>query len=770
MTIYQQIIDIVTLPPGNLAFHLVLAVAAAGALVHAHSLWKRKQFPQGRRMLLGLSLLLVLQVLQLVALTLTPAPSPTSAGQLILERTATLLAVLFILWLWVYPEPNPIVDRALIFFSTLVLLTGLLDYFLLAGRSLSPLAGTTWGQLWWTAAPLLALILGMTGLLIRRPNGYWYGTGMTLILGLGHILTLLVPPDIGTFPGAVRLAQLTAYPFLFFLPDRFSKTRPPALQPEQSLDNERRRQRSSVELPLLRLLVESIGELKRHFNPRVITQLTSRVMLADISLVIEGPDPKGKTSILAGFDLIREETFPSTDLESRNLPLLSTYIQRGKMLHLPASSTSRDLIHLSKILQLNNPGHLLAVPLNLRERKKPLGLVLMSPYSQRPWTQQDQDYLAELTELILQVMTGTEKTTRAEVEKLREKLKKISADLEGTVREKELLNRRLEDNQAALHRAQKELDRQDNFKADYLDLKEKYKLLEDREEHLSRLAFGEDAAEEQRNLQIALMEISELKAELSDTQGQLKALQEADVDTEEYSLSQVEALTSFAQRLRYPLHEMMDYTQEVFGQSEEMINSLENRLLLRLKDARQEIDAMLEEVLEGPDQALARIRHHPANLDSAITIALSNIQDRVQEKNIQTQVDNPEEVPPVDMDHYALLDILMMLIANAVRVTRPGGKILIQNMVYRASNQQHFAYLKIADHGQGVSTSELAPTGTSGGESISPETRQTAVIKNFSQVKERIEDEGGRIWIDSDPGIGTTVSLLLPFIPPPPST
>ena len=64
--IFQQVSDLITNNPGNLIYHLVLAFSIMGALQAAIHLWRNDEFPQGRRMVIGLGLLLGTRLILLI--------------------------------------------------------------------------------------------------------------------------------------------------------------------------------------------------------------------------------------------------------------------------------------------------------------------------------------------------------------------------------------------------------------------------------------------------------------------------------------------------------------------------------------------------------------------------------------------------------------------------------------------------------------------------------------------------------------------------------
>ena len=57
-SVFEQILTIITTPPGNLAYHMVLAFSIAGALVSAINHYRGGDDILGRRTILGLSLIL----------------------------------------------------------------------------------------------------------------------------------------------------------------------------------------------------------------------------------------------------------------------------------------------------------------------------------------------------------------------------------------------------------------------------------------------------------------------------------------------------------------------------------------------------------------------------------------------------------------------------------------------------------------------------------------------------------------------------------------
>ena len=219
--IYLQVLNLITTSPGNLVYHIVLAFSVAASLQAALNLWRDHEFPQGRRMAIGLGLLLGMQFIQFASAGL--AYMDVVDPQVFLpvaDRTVTALSLVIIIWLWTFPEPTRLADAA----------TGLLTLLILA------VFGLTW--VWWganhtdlyfnaTAAnpgwevfALLLLLLGGFLLIVRSPNGWGYGISMLGIAAFGHLIQMIFPIKESDLPGIVRLTQMIYFPLLWAIPHR----------------------------------------------------------------------------------------------------------------------------------------------------------------------------------------------------------------------------------------------------------------------------------------------------------------------------------------------------------------------------------------------------------------------------------------------------------------------------------------------------------------------------------------------------------------------
>jgi signal transduction histidine kinase len=537
----------------------------------------------------------------------------------------------------------------------------------------------------WQGISITIAVIGCGLILIRKPNFWHYGLFMLGILGIGSGLSL-----VGDSLDILHLAQLASYPLLLALSDRFPIGDSLSTDYEEGMPLERRH--FSVDHDILNTIYKLFDENDTTGILYKIAQTTAYLILSDLVMVIDTPDEHGKIRIIAGYDLIREEPLQAITLESKSIPLISNYIQRGKILHIPASSTSRDLSHLSKMLQLSKPGHLLASPVYVPGANKTIGIILFSPFSNRPWTKEDQDYIQLLCKLYEEAFSHHLGLQNGESEGVKDTIRDLSQKLTQLSQDKQ-------------------------------QLREDMAVLSKEHQHL-------------------LLDQNSLQAKYSSLMTWANALQRhlamlVDLSGKESS----EALRKYIDVIEKDIGEPGEDKIHLDPQ-EAHISDAEDR------DPDKEDD---------PDSK------RPAEITEAIQSCLDDIQADLDDKKLVTQLDLPDNPPLLKMNHALFKEIFSFLVANAVMETESEGEIYIRAQIYEEDQTQRFAHIKISDQGGGYYPDEIAGI-LNDHLTTEQQDQLSQVMTNLYVTKNLVENEGGRMWVESSPGTGTTVSLLLAFL------
>jgi signal transduction histidine kinase len=668
---------------GFAAYYLILILLSAAALIKAFLLWKNGKFPQGSRMVFGLSILTIIRVvILLMSVFMWQGESGFSPRFDLFNISFDFICFLIIFWIWNFPEPSRIVDTvgaavsgvaAAVVVLTALVFPQLLNSFLAS-------------RLLWQLLIFGLLAVSLTLILIRKPNQWESGLLMGGILAAGTVLNWIFPPTSETFVDVLQLTQLAAYPLLMILVDRFQLDQHQPLPGPAQSEEEDIRRRTAVDFNLMNLIQELFSKQPSGDLLYQIARSASELMLSDLTMLFDTPDNHGKVRIIAGYDLIREEKLQAFTLEARSIPLLSNYIENGKVLHLPASSTSRDLSHLSHTLQLTAPGHLLAAPIQIPNGNKRIGLVLFSPFSNRPWSQSDQDYALLLTKFYSAAFRHHFALEHEEPDEVKKTIRELSSKLTQLTQEKQKLQK------------------------DLADVAREFEQIRWKNEEQHQTIEG-----------------------LREEQGAL--------------LTHIKMLSNLAER-------------ESLEAYRKYLSMVEKELKIKRDKQKTAEDS------QGPDQAPpadepeADLKH--ANLTAVLETVTQELSQILEDKQIKHSTTLPDDIPHLRMTFGLFREILTILLTNAVDETEAGGEISVLTQIFDEDENQRFAHLKISDQGQGYYPHELAAV-LNNPLSAEEQEKLTRQMTNLYVSKNLVENEGGRLWVESEPGEGTTVSLLLPL-------
>lgn len=126
-------------------------------------------------------------------------------------------------------------------------------------------------------------------------------------------------------------------------------------------------------------------------------------------------------------------------------------------------------------------------------------------------------------------------------------------------------------------------------------------------------------------------------------------------------------------------------------------------------------------------------------------------------KRIELRVDRRGADVEVLADRIRIGEVLDNLMSNAVKYTKPGGRIRVYCEVVNGELVTH-----VEDTGQGIAAGELPHVFS--GRKLSPKPTGGEASTGLGLViaKKLVELHGGKIWVESEEGAGTTFSFSIP--------
>lgn len=182
-----------------------------------------------------------------------------------------------------------------------------------------------------------------------------------------------------------------------------------------------------------------------------------------------------------------------------------------------------------------------------------------------------------------------------------------------------------------------------------------------------------------------------------------------------------------------------------------------------LDSAEREIDSltqMVQELLELSriESGKVPLRLAPVDIADVILPAVERLQPQAERGELELAIDLPAGLPPVLADAARVQQVITNLVHNAIKFTPAQGKIAI---TARSDEENGVVVVSVRDTGVGIPETDLsriferfykADRARSGG----------GTGLGLAIARHLVQAHGGRIWVNSHEGKGSTFNFSLP--------
>ncbi len=276
------------------------------------------------------------------------------------------------------------------------------------------------------------------------------------------------------------------------------------------------------------------------------------------------------------------------------------------------------------------------------------------------------------------------------------------------------------------------------------------------------------------NLEAQLIRTREAMAELEQ---QLAATNRAvdAVAAGQQSDSHDEVIASIAQELRTPMSSIIGYTDVLLGEQVGILGSLQRKFLQRVKSNTERMGALLDDLIRitALDKGRLQIEPEKVNVVLVAEEVITALTDQYREKELTLRLSIVDEIPQVTADRDAVAQILNHLLANAALASPVSGEIWLtidsRRAVLPAVGEDIATpclYIAVEDSGVGIDDEDFERVFMRKYRADNPLIEglgDTGV--GLSLTRALVEAHGGRIWLESRKGYGTTFHVLIPHSP-----
>jgi GAF domain-containing protein len=220
-----------------------------------------------------------------------------------------------------------------------------------------------------------------------------------------------------------------------------------------------------------------------------------------------------------------------------------------------------------------------------------------------------------------------------------------------------------------------------------------------------------------------------------------------------------EFLANMSHELRTPLNAIIGFS-EVLG--ERLFGDLNEKQEEYLKDIHasgQHLLSLINDILDLSKIEAGRMELELTDFDLPTTIdnALTLVRERAGRRGIALYQAADEGLGQIRGDERKIKQVLLNLLSNAIKFTPDGGRIDV-----RATARDGWAEVSVTDTGVGIAPDDQ--------EAIFEEFRQVGTADKkvegtglgLALSRKFIELHGGRIWVTSQIGMGSTFTFTIP--------
>ena len=219
-------------------------------------------------------------------------------------------------------------------------------------------------------------------------------------------------------------------------------------------------------------------------------------------------------------------------------------------------------------------------------------------------------------------------------------------------------------------------------------------------------------------------------------------------------------LANMSHELRTPLNAILGYTELMadgaYGEPSEKMNAV----LKRLESNGRHLLGLINDVLDLSKIEAGQLQLDLADYtvqDIAHTVR-STLEPLATDKKLAFKLELAPELPPARGDGRRLTQVLINLVGNAIKFTDVG------EVVIKAEANNGSFQVSVRDTGPGISTADQAKLFQEFQQADNTITRKKGGTGlGLAISKQIIEMHGGKIWIDSTFGQGSTFTFTIPI-------
>jgi signal transduction histidine kinase/DNA-binding response OmpR family regulator len=227
-------------------------------------------------------------------------------------------------------------------------------------------------------------------------------------------------------------------------------------------------------------------------------------------------------------------------------------------------------------------------------------------------------------------------------------------------------------------------------------------------------------------------------------------------------------LANMSHELRTPLNSIIGFSRVILKGIDGPITDLQNQDLTAIHNAGQHLLGLINDILDISriDAGKMELAFEEVEMRNLIQSVASTALGLIKDKPIRLSQFIPDDMPLARADPIRARQVLLNLLSNAAKFTESGSIVIEAKLQTNPDNYPEIV-VSVSDTGSGIPADHFPKLFEAFSQVDASPTRRTGGTGlGLSICKRLVEMHGGRIWVDSILGKGSTFYFTLPALQP----
>jgi len=237
-------------------------------------------------------------------------------------------------------------------------------------------------------------------------------------------------------------------------------------------------------------------------------------------------------------------------------------------------------------------------------------------------------------------------------------------------------------------------------------------------------------------------------------------IQEKSRQLEVASRHKSEFLANMSHELRTPLNAIIGFSEVLLTDMFGPVNQKQREYLEDVLASGKHLHTLINDILDLSKIEAGRMDLEVSSfsLASALQNAVTLVRERATRHGIAVSLDIAPDVGTIEADERKVKQVMVNLMSNAVKFTPDGGRV---DVVARRESEE--VEVAVRDNGIGIDPADRERIFEEFQQARrDPERSREGTGLGLTLSKRFVELHGGRIWVESAPGAGSTFTFRLP--------